>query len=547
MEAGLLVIADTGAQIGKAIRVVENIRKELPDKRFGVIVDESDAMYRTKDGRQVMEQNFTALMEMKPSFRLEISATPFSSLQALEEQGKDIDMMEIMTTDDYSGINEMKHFQRDGKDIFIKVKQDEITYGTGVSWHSSGEFLTPLSKTTEVLFEDDCQTNKKCTACMTLKGCENHSDIASKRWGVDDRAYIPYTCDSMMALFEDALNASKQGTLILCATNSRVYADDNVVEQAARIQNHFRGEGKDMAVLVATGRGMELRLPGFKKGRFIRRNLKTISEIIEEVDKVVGLDTPIAVFGYSRMCRCVSFRSNARVPTHLILTRGPGYSLEDYIQALGRATFNGLSVLKQNGHDGVTVLTDDNDFLAAKKYYVFVQEIVALLQKNPGMNVVAAYRGAVAKFPDEANFFRHTNRKIGRRKDFADKGPGNEAFEDPEDFDDARNKKERYKEDQVVHRVVKTFLRMAEDDSAFKCDTDTLTEYYNNFYPSAEMMNGTMQKQMAALEKDVLFVKIAGTNGSRSCEYQAKSLDVLQYIVEESDFSSEDEDDDVAL
>lgn len=137
-----------------------------------------------------------------------------------------------------------------------------------------------------------------------------------------------------------------------------------------------------MVAIVATGRGCEVRLPGCTNGRFIRRKLKTMSEVIELIYNLFGLEIPMAIFGYSRLCRCVSFRSSKRVPTCMILCRGPGYSLEDYIQALGRATFNGLSTLRANGHESVTILTDQNDFLAAKKYCSFVKAINSLLAAN---------------------------------------------------------------------------------------------------------------------------------------------------------------------
>ena len=70
MDAGLLVIADNGSQIGKAIKAILELRSELPESRFGIIVDESDAMYRTVDGTQVTEKRFTELMDLNPSFRM---------------------------------------------------------------------------------------------------------------------------------------------------------------------------------------------------------------------------------------------------------------------------------------------------------------------------------------------------------------------------------------------------------------------------------------------------------------------------------------------
>lgn len=337
MDAGVLVIADTGAQIHKAAKAIKEIRKEKPHARVGVIVDEADAMYRTTDGSQVMEQRYSELMDLDLSFRMEVSATIYSAIQALDEKGKQVELMEILTTEEYSGINEMKHLQdANDKDVFLDM--NHIKAGEGVAYSPCTQ---ELERTHPVLFTEDCELNPNCSGCMKTSGCERHADTVNKRWTVGRRSYIPYTSQPMMDLFGQALQSNKLGTLVLVATNPRVYAGHNVVEQAACIQNYFRNQGKDMAVVVATGRGMYFRLPGFIKGRFIRKRLKTMSEVIEQIDKRVGLEIPMAIFGYSRVVRCVSFRSSVRVPTHMILCRGPGYSLEDYIQALGRAAFNG--------------------------------------------------------------------------------------------------------------------------------------------------------------------------------------------------------------
>ena len=570
MDAGLLVIADTGGQIAKAIKAVLELRNDKPHTRFGVIVDEADAMYRTIEGTQVMEQRFTELMDLCPSFRMEISATPFSALQALDEQGKQVQMMEVMTTKDYSGINQMQHLRdSNGKNVFLNLK--EVGPHCGVDYtkdafeheklalkrekrekrerREKGE--EPLS---EVIFSEACKLNPKCLSCQNPGGCERHSDVGSKRWKHVGRRYIPYTSKAMMEMFDEALQSNKKGELILVATNPRVYAEKNIVIQATCIQNHYRSQGKEFAALVATGRGMEVRLPGFAKGRFIRRKLKTVSEVIEHVDKLIGLEVPMVLFGYSRLCRCVSCRSSARVPSRMILCRGPGYSLEDYIQALGRATFNGLSVLQENGHDAVTILTDQNDFLAAKKYYIFVEAIISLLSDNPGISLNDAFRGAEQKFQDEANFFRHTNRRIGRRKDLKQKCPTQDVFEEPSSLVDADNKKARYWTETVIQRLFKLFIEMAEEEERFRCSIETLVLAYNDCYPAEdeddekEMKKGELKKIMSDLEKDVLFVKEKREDDG-IVEWSAKNLAVIRYLINDDiDIEEEpDETDDVTF
>lgn len=544
MDAGLLVIADTGGQIAKATKAVQELRRELPHARFGVIVDECDAMYRTANAAQIMEQRFTDLMELSPSFRMEISATIFSALVCLNEQGKQVELMEILTTQDYSGISEMERFRnRDGCVVSLSAK--DITSQHGVkymeeAYQQSVELFKEEVRTkppVKVLFSDDCELNPKCASCQSGGGCEMHSDIPSARWYVNKtQRFIPYTSEAMLQLFDKRLKAKKKGELILVATNPRVYAANNVIVQAASIQNHYRSQGSDMAVLVAFGRGMEVRLPGYAKGRFIRRRLKTISEVIEQVDKIVGLETPIAIFGYSRMCRCVSFRTSSRVPTAMILSRGPGYSLEDFIQALGRATFNGLSVLRDNGHDKVTILTNHDDFTSARKYYVFVEAINSILSNNPEINIMEAFRGAAKKFPDEANFIRHTNRKIGRRKDLKEKVPFREQFEEPLNFDESEGKRQNYWGNLVVQRIFTLFSEMADGNHGFRCSTEDLTDAYNSSYLQGEgdepAKKGEIQKVMMDLKRDVLFVnEKCGDSGK--VVWSAKNLAEIKHLTNE--------------
>ncbi|CAB9502596.1 expressed unknown protein [Seminavis robusta] len=498
LESGRLVIADTGSQIEKATAAVLGIRKDNPHARFGIIVDESDAMYRTKDGVQIFEKRFAALMALGPSFRMEISATIYSTVQVLSERGVPVEMMEVLTTDDYSGIDQMEHF----------------TYG-----------------------------NNKATG----RGCPKHSDISDSRFNKEKiKSYLPYTSKPMVDMLREALQSTHKGILVLVATNPRVYAEGNVLTQAAGTQNFFRAEGTDFVAVAATGRGVYFRFPGCRKGRFIRKKLKTVSEIISQMDKAVRLDTPIIIFGYSRMCRCVSFRSSTRVPTHMILSRGPGYSLEDYIQAIGRATFNGLSVLEQNGHSHVTVLTNENDFLAAKKYYSFVQAINVYLSRNPGVPLQKVLRCATKKLPDEANCFRHTNRKIGRRKDLKMKNPGREAFEDPVVLSDGQNKRDRYWTNLRAQRLMRIFYEESDGEEGFALSTYHLVETYNEIYPpedgDTELKKKAVGKIMGDLVRDVIFEKVTIKN-EKEKRWSPKSILILPSLLNENLGELDDRDD----
>ena len=623
MEAGLLVIADTGSQIAKGIKAVKEYRKDLPHGRFGVIVDECDAMYRTADREQVMEKQFAGLMNLQPSFRMEISATPYSAMLALEEEEeqKNLEFMEISTNTDYSGISEMKHLEnKNGKQLFLNVRDLKATEGERcVKGSNAG-----LERKTPVLLTEEQELNKACNQCQNTKsrGCPSHTDVADTRFTSRRKSYLPYTTAPMMEMFnqflppaddqnklvlvsscdsvekvdrdtnsddshsddgavsdvasdsdanicsnESKVNGStkeftgdscnkcedkntkdvqgnlssdgvdrvptKTGLLALVATNPRVYADGNVIQQAAGVQDHFRAEGRDFIALAITGRGIYFRLPGYSKGRFIRRKLKTVSDVIEQLDMKIGLDVPMIIFGYSRMCRCVSFRSSSRVPTHIILSRGPGYSLEDYIQAIGRATFNGLSTLKKNGHDNVTILTSEKDFQAAQRYYKFLGEISSRIK--PGVSPLEAIRSAEEKLPDEANFFRTTNRKIGRRKDLKLRDLGQEMFEEPSCMAGSENTRELYWEDKVAQRVFYTFLRMAVGENDFGATTDTILEEYTENFANEEdiISKSALKAVLAKMEKEVTFEKQKGDYEERELMWKAKSLTVLRGMLNE--------------
>lgn len=138
-------------------------------------------------------------------------------------------------------------------------------------------------------------------------------------------------------------DSTKQGVLLLDCTTNRVTADYNIFQKAACVQNHYFFQGKDVVIVVFVGGGIYFTRPGFLHGRK-DPNRMGISEVLNKLDDEFGLQMPIFVFGYSKMKRCISYRSDRRVPTHMVLSLGFGQSDESFIQAIGRATFNGLEI-----------------------------------------------------------------------------------------------------------------------------------------------------------------------------------------------------------
>lgn len=173
-----------------------------------------------------------------------ISATPYSALQALDDQGKLVKMMEVLTIQDYSGINQMEHLKNSqGHNVFLDRHQigphdRGVEYPVTASTYETEAFREHLEKKkemreagkslpSETILSEDAKLNPGCKGCQhPTGGCEIHTDIASKRWKAGrNSGFIPYTSQAMIDMFEQVLQSEKMGELILCATDPRVYAD----------------------------------------------------------------------------------------------------------------------------------------------------------------------------------------------------------------------------------------------------------------------------------------------------------------------------------
>ncbi|CAB9510755.1 expressed unknown protein [Seminavis robusta] len=463
------VLADTAAKINnKAIVHVEQLRKFKKDGKFALIIDECDAMYRTEEGSQKFEQAYDDLMSLKPALRIEISATPIPALFALTEQGHAVEILELGTADDYAGVTAMKPLEgSNGKPLFLSVeKKSKLRYDDGVSYEKIKNGLLK-GVDPDLIFPEE-ESNDKFN--------ETESRVFSK---CDELEFIPFTDAKVMQLYEDALADSKegqpkkQGVLLLDCTNSRVTADMNNFQKAACVQNHFQRRNKQVVIVVVVGGGIYVRRPGFLHGRFIP-NRKTVSDVIERLDELLGLDMPIFVFGYSKMRRCISYRSERRVPTHMVLYLGLGYSNENYVQAIGRATFNGLeTVLKANGLSHVTVLTLKNDFSMAHKYTKFVSEVSQRLKT--GATVAEVMSDGKKLFSDAANYLLHTNRKTGQIKGHKHLLPEQRMFEDPiedDSGDDSGDDSADYSHEDTSKRILRALLDLIHD--SLPVDFETL-------------------------------------------------------------------------
>jgi hypothetical protein len=212
----------------------------------------------------------------------------------------------------------------------------------------------------------------------------------------------------------------------------------------------------------------------------------------------------------------------------------------------------------------VTILTNADDFNAAKSYYTFLQECFALVAKHPEDNVMDVFRAATNNLPDEAdtfrkfklsdraNFLRLTNRKIGQRKDLTSKCSDDGAFEDPSCLSEVdKAKRERYWEDHRIQGVFKAYAELAEahGEEKHSCTIESLLMKFNdmNVYDpesgNVEMQKTEVKQIMRDLEKDVLFVK-KSTEDSREPLWTVKNFKVFTYMIND-DLEEPDERDDV--
>jgi hypothetical protein len=281
---------------------------------------------------------------------------------------------------------------------------------------------------------------------------------------------------------------------------------------------------KNVLIIVNTGHGICVRRPGYAKGRKVHK-LRTLSEVLEQLDKDFANDVPFFLFGYHKMRRGLSCRSRRRVPTHMVLHLGKGHSMDNYVQSLGRGTFNGLhTVLKDNGFDHVTVLTTEADLNMARAYIKFLDLLHDKLVG--GASVEDAINGLAGKFPASANFLQHTKRKLGQRKKLRDcldekqlfrednEEEDNEAEE--EDLDDESDyqgdveKRQRYWNNKVAQRVLKSFLDLMEEERKFECTERQVCKMFNETYQfdGAEMKAGALGNILELYMKDNIVQKI---------------------------------------
>lgn len=489
-----IVAADTPAQINRVAGAIKDKSDHVP---FVLIVDECDAMLRTGDKSQKVEQALDALMNLKPALTIMISATIIPTIvdsldSAYDQEPK---MYKIEPHEDYIGLNEMLPFKDGEEEVYLE--QNELRL--------------------------------------------NSSDKDSSK-------PIPYWNSKVQKFYDEALRGESKGVLILDVTNPRVNVQGNVYVKAEMVQDMYFRKSIGIIVVVITGRGISVKHP---IREWKERKDELMGSVLNSIDKEYGLHWPIVVFGFSLMTRGISFRSDKRVPTHMVMSLGRGHNAMNMIQTMGRATFNGRSVLKQNGFTDVKLLTTKNDFITAKKAQPYVDEVIRRFYE--GSTFKEAVTGTKEEFKDDVNFLRHTFREIGRLR-------GQRKIVDEFNFkaitgeftDDEKGIIKEYQDDKDAHCMLRAILDLSIKHATIVVGDihDAYRSWYENWINNHYMKRKQMTKKsineyirafkdkciISKTDKDTLKV----SSNRRLCE-------ILIDMVEEDDENDELKDELKAL
>lgn len=372
---GTVVLSKTPAQLKKAKDMIVKARglNALKGQHYVLVVDEADELaWRTLDEKLKMEK---ALNELNGS--LQEPGTHFYGPQLIH------DISATLLPVFFKALHKQYHFQPDSL-FFINPGCD----------YSGFENMQPLQFGGGNVFLDDGELKKKNYYCS----------------------------DKVIALYADAYQ--KPRSLLLDVSCPGVTADANVYERGVYLQGMF----PELYVVVRVGprnghSGISLRVPG--SGSWVHmpkiiefddgtQRKRSAGDVLQCIDDNYGIDVRVAVIGYTMMQRGNSFRSNHRVPTHILDAIGRTMSLEKHLQTLGRATFQGLHTLRDNNFEHITVLTRPGDFDVCMQYSNFMTELVDKLAA--GWSLEECLTSEEVQYSSQANFRALNNRPIGPSK-----------------------------------------------------------------------------------------------------------------------------------
>ena len=302
-----VVIADTPVQVGKITDALAQYRKGNPNKKFLLITDECDAMFRTSDHSQRFEEAYDRLLDLKPCVHVFVSATPLPALIVLadkeEVDGIPVALFDMTPSDEYVGLAEMEPFSIDNKHVYLEQDELKPTRDSGLRFHDRNgeEMIIP--------------------SCSETLRAFYHSAITSQGKGI-----LLLDCTIYYVTEKKKFNVTKKAELV------QLYANDKHSRHIAVLTNTG---GLDIQVKLSTKepwlnhQDLNLRIKGSDEDT-------RLSKAIQFVHDSVGPNVPIFGFGFHKMFRSNSYRSSDRVPTHITVSLGEGHNASTVTQALGR-------------------------------------------------------------------------------------------------------------------------------------------------------------------------------------------------------------------
>ena len=345
-DRGILFIADTAAQMRRAIKLITEVRAGgVGSGYFGLIIDEADSFQRTEDETLQLEQR---LNDLRGTGQGWVNDSYYDTLGYKSYGGPSFKGAEVLVSISATLLPVLLKL--------YKAKQERRARGgrdRGAGEGGGGGLYTfftkaPPSKYVGVLSEvwQPLKRNGKPVFLRPdeVKGTNLGGILDGHYRGKDVRLQAD---SNVLALYADACGMAY--SLLLDITVSRVNVEGaSLRDKAQWLAGHFG----NLTVITIDGLLIRYKLPqqdwhaeSWAVG--LRRREKTFEDLLNELEpKMQG--APVAVFGYSQMIRGDSFRSDWRVPTHIVQQLSNAMSVDRLVQSAGRASFIGKELLDIN-------------------------------------------------------------------------------------------------------------------------------------------------------------------------------------------------------
>lgn len=325
-----LVIPDTHNKIDLAEDVTRKTKAYFNSWgvrfNFSLIMDECDAIEnRSHDRDEKNEQAMKRLKIVGPIYETRVTATPMPMLmEYLENPENNIlpTLFPIKPKANYVGVKSLQAPESNGKEQFLDVASLEkgFFYENNKSLDAGG-----MKRNNAPLFRNDKRL------------------AASRFNGRKKKRTIPFWNDQCNQLLDTVFKEREKGNeghLILVGTSPWVNKEPgNIFEQATYVQDFCFSSGQRFIAVCVNAEDISYRYPGQKFGHkcYGKPSICDFLNAIDK-DKRFGLNIPVVIFGYNKLKRSISYRSDQRVPSHVIMYPRMGQSCENVRQAIGRVS-----------------------------------------------------------------------------------------------------------------------------------------------------------------------------------------------------------------